>query len=155
DLKPANVMVGSFGEVQVMDWGLAKVLAEGAVADEERAGRQHRPEEDARIRTARSSGTSGGSGPETEDGSVLGATAYMAPEQATGDPATLDRRADVFGLGAILCEVLTGKPPYEGQSGEEVHIKAADGDLAEAHARLDGCGAHPDLVALTRRCLSP
>src|SRR5439155_3089185 len=153
DLKPANVMVGAFGEVQVMDWGLAKVLAEGGVADEERASRQHQ-EEGTLIRTARSSG-SAGSGSDTEAGSLLGTPAYMPPEQANGDVANLDRRADVFGLGAILCEVLTGKPPYVGRSSEEVRRKAANGDLSDARARLDGCGADPELIALTKACLSP
>ena len=78
----------------------------------------------------------------------------MPPEQAHGDVANLDRRADVFGLGAILCEILTGKPPYVGRSGEEVRRKAANGDLADAHARLAACGADAELVALTRGCLS-
>src|SRR5262245_44291564 len=79
----------------------------------------------------------------------------MPPEQANGDVALLDRRCDVFGLGAILCEVLTGRPPYEGRSFDEVRRKAANGDLADALARLDGCGAEPELVALTKKCLSP
>jgi tetratricopeptide (TPR) repeat protein len=154
DLKPANVMVGAFGEVQVMDWGLAKVLAEGGVADEERASRQHQGEEGTQIRTARSSGTAGSFGTQTEAGSLLGTPAYMPPEQANGDVALLDRRADVFGLGAILCEVLTGKPPYVGRSNEEVRRKAANGDLADATARLDGCGADHELLALTKKCLA-
>ncbi len=155
DLKPANIMVGAFGEVQVMDWGLAKVLAEGGVADEERASRAHQtPEDVTTIRTARSSGSAGSHGTDTEAGSMLGTPAYMPPEQANGDIAHLDRRADVFGLGAILCEILTGKPPYVGRSSEEVRRKACNGDLAEATARLDGCGADHELIALTKRCLA-
>ena len=155
DLKPANVMVGAFGEVQVMDWGLAKVLAEGGIADEERAASRarQRPEETT-IRTLRSRG-SAGSGTDTEAGSLLGTPAYMPPEQANGDVALLDRRADVFGLGAILCEILTGKAPYVGRSAEEVRRKAANGDLADALARLDGCGADLELIVLTKACLSP
>jgi tetratricopeptide (TPR) repeat protein len=154
DLKPSNIMVGAFGEVQVMDWGLAKVLAEGGIADEERASRQHQPEAESLIRTARGSGSTG-SGTETEAGSLLGTPAYMPPEQANGDVALLDRRCDVFGLGAILCEVLTGMPPYVGRSPEELRRKAANGDLADATARLDGCGADQELITLTRACLAP
>src|SRR5262249_38730346 len=109
DLKPANVMVGSFGEVLVMDWGLAKVLRRGGVEDE-LAG--HRRQEAAsEVRTARSGGTAeAGSG--TQAGSVLGTPGYMAPEQARSELELVDERADVFGLGAILCEVLTGQPPF-------------------------------------------
>ena len=135
DLKPANIMVGAFGEVQVMDWGVAKVLAAGGIADEELASRGHRPRADeTTIRTARGAGSTFGT--DTEAGSILGTPAYMPPEQAAGDIALLDRRADVFGLGAILCEILTGTPPYVGRSGEEVRRKAANGDLADALARL-------------------
>src|SRR6516162_4684874 len=66
----------------------------------------------------------------------------------------MDRRADVFGLGAILCEILTGKPPYVGRSYEEVRRKACNGDLTDATARLDACGADAELVVLTRSCLA-
>ncbi len=153
DLKPANIMVGAFGEVQVMDWGLAKVLPQDGSADEEKASRERqRPEDGTVIRTSRSG--SSGSGMDTEAGSLLGTPAYMPPEQANGDVAMLDRRADVFGLGAILCEILTGQPPYVGRSFEEVRRKAANGDLADAHARLQGCGADTELLALTRACLA-
>jgi serine/threonine-protein kinase len=154
DLKLANIMVGAFGEVQVMDWGLAKVLAESGIADEEKASREReRPEDVTTIRTARSS--SSGFGTDTEAGSLLGTPAYMPPEQANGDIAHLDRRADVFGLGALPCEILTGKPPYVGRSSEEVCRKACNGDLADATARLDACGADAELIALTKTCLAP
>jgi serine/threonine-protein kinase len=156
DLKPANVMVGSFGEVQVMDWGLAKVLAEGGGADEERTSREaEQPENVTTIRTSSGSGTAGSCGTDTEAGSVIGTPAYMPPEQANGEVALLDRRADVFGLGAILCEILTGKPPYVGRSSEEVRRKACNGDLADALARLDKCVAEAELIAQTKSCLSP
>jgi serine/threonine protein kinase len=117
DLKPANIMVGAFGEVQVMDWGLGKVLAEGGVADEQRTQLR---QEVSIIRTRRSEGSEGpgSSGTQTQAGSVLGTPAYMAPEQARGDLELVDERADVFGLGAILCEILTGRPPFTGKGAE-------------------------------------
>jgi serine/threonine-protein kinase len=153
DLKPGNVMVGAFGEVQVMDWGLAKVLPQGGVADKARASREReRPEDATLIRTARSSGT--GAGTDTEAGALLGTPAYMAPEQAAGEVDRFDQRCDVFGLGAILCEILTGKPPYVGEEEEQVLFKARCANLGEAFARLDTCGADPQLVRLARRSLA-
>src|SRR5262249_1572898 len=111
--------------------------------------------EGTRIRTARSTGSLGSFGTDTEAGSLLGTPAHMAPEQANGDIANLDRRADVFGLGAILCEILTGKPPYLGRSAEEVRRKACNGDLADTMKRLDACGADPELIVLAKACLAP
>ena len=147
DLKPANVMVGAFGEVQVMDWGLARVLrgrgGEGPPS--------HRADDYKLVQTVRT----GHPGGETQAGSVLGTPAYMAPEQARGEIDQLDERCDVFGLGAMLSEILTGRPPYDGTSHAEVLREASRGELGEAHARLDTCGADPDLVRLVKACLAP
>jgi serine/threonine protein kinase len=159
DLKLSNVMVGKFGEVQVMDWGLAKVLPEGGPAGG-RSGREPPADDGTVIRTRRAGtpDTPGGSGsptPPTRTGSVLGTPAYMAPEQAGGEVDRLDSRCDVFGLGAVLCEVLTGKPPYVGRDEDQIYRKAMGAILADAHARLNACGAEPELVALCLRCLAP
>src|SRR5262249_22129312 len=83
---------------------------------------------------------------------AVGTLAYMAPEQANGEWERADERLDVFGLGGILCAVLTGQPPYVG-SAAEVQRKAQRGDLGEAFARLEGCGAEAELVRLARACL--
>ena len=125
DLKPSNVMVGGSGEVMVMDWGVAADVS------------APRP-------------------PAPADGGywVCGTPAYMPPEQARGRPEVADPRADVFGLGAVLCEILTGEPPYVGPDVATVTRLAADGALAEAEHRLGGCAADPRLVGLARRCLS-
>src|SRR5262249_8826119 len=92
-------------------------------------------------------------GSSTQEGAVMGTPAYMAPEQARGEVDRLDERADVFGLGAVLCVVLTGQPPYVGPK-TDWHPQAARGELANAFMRLDGCGADGELVALAKACLA-
>jgi serine/threonine protein kinase/Tfp pilus assembly protein PilF len=149
DLKPSNVMVGSFGEVQVMDWGLAKVLTQGGIADEAAA----QAVQETVVTTVRSGPI--GTDSESEAGSILGTPAYMAPEQARGQVERIDERADVFGLGAILCEILTGWPPYIGSNREIVRAQAARGDLADAWAGLDESGVDVELISLARNCLAP
>jgi len=148
DLKPSNVMVGSFGEVQVMDWGIAKVLDQGGVTDRDRSPQSR--DESSAISTVRT----GSDTDESRAGLVMGTLAYMAPEQARGALDTLDERADVFGLGSILCEILTGQPAYTGRTGEELYRKAEGADLADTRSRLDACGADAELVALARSCLA-
>ena len=146
DLKPHNVMVGSFGEVQVMDWGLAKVLRTATVIDEETPEHQR----ETVVETARSTSETYAS----HAGSVLGTPGYMPPEQALGELGAVDERADVFALGAILCEILTGHPPYSGRTSAEIHRKAIAGDLSWALNRLETCGAGAGLLDLTRVCLA-
>jgi serine/threonine protein kinase/Flp pilus assembly protein TadD len=148
DLKPNNIMVGAFGEVQVMDWGLAKVLgAERAFAAAGAAGPEVTVSQ-VQIHSARDAESA------TVAGSMLGTPAYMPPEQAGGEIDRIDAHADVFGLGAILCVVLTGKPPYTGKDAEAIRLAAIRGNVADALARLDGCGAEPELIALAKRCLA-
>ena len=112
DLKPANVMVGSFGEVFVMDWGLARILGqEGARAprpEGERSERGKAVESDRREETARASD----SPLVTGEGEVVGTPAYMAPEQARGEAETLSPRSDVYAIGAMLYHVLARRMPY-------------------------------------------
>ncbi|MBX2797037.1 MAG: protein kinase [Myxococcales bacterium] len=95
DLKPENIMVGTFGEVLVMDWGIAKLLGEG----EDAQGLFH----------TRSSRKFHG----TQFGSLLGTPRYMSPEQARGANDTLDERSDQYALGLILSEVVTLKPAID------------------------------------------
>jgi serine/threonine-protein kinase len=156
DLKPANVMVGHFGEVLVMDWGLAKVLPRGEVADRDKEPTRAEPPPDGApveaptaIHTVRTR-----SGSETLAGSVLGTPTFMSPEQAGGEIDKLDERADVFGLGAILCVILTGEPPFVGPDSEAVRLMAIRGQLDGAYARLEGSD-DPELVRLCTRCLAP
>ena len=148
DLKPANIMIGSFGEVQVVDWGMGKVLKSGGVADEQLAS--ERQSEMSVIETLRSRGH----GTRSIVGSVMGTPAYMPPEQARGDVDAMDERSDVFALGAILCEILTGKPPYIGTVEEQIGM-ASMAKLDDAHARLESSGGEPAMVELATRCLMP
>jgi len=150
DLKPSNIMVGNFGEVQVMDWGLAKVLPHGGAADDEVSRRAEPEPVVSVIRTARS----GSDADASQMGSVMGTPGYMAPEQARGEIDLVDERSDVFGLGAILCEILTGQPAFTGRTSEETLRKAVRGDVADAFARLDVCGAERELIDLARHCLA-
>jgi WD40 repeat protein/serine/threonine protein kinase len=113
DIKPGNVIVGEHGETIVIDWGLAKPLwrADASSLDE-----------------APSSGafSSGGSS-ETMPGSALGTPSYMSPEQADGDSSRLGPRSDVYGLGATLFYLLTGKAPHKGGDLREVLQAAREG----------------------------
>jgi PAS domain S-box-containing protein len=103
DLKGNNVLLGDFGEVIVLDWGLAKQLD---YAENELTGLSD---------LALPLGID-----QTMQGEVMGTPAFMAPEQAAGQVDRLDRRTDIYGLGAVLYEILTGEPPFSGVDTMEV-----------------------------------
>ena len=143
DLKPNNIMVGAFGEVQVMDWGLAKSISQ----------------EPGNESTNNQADDSGNPAPDqdnlTQAGTILGTPAFMAPEQARGEIDNVDERSDVFGLGGILCVILTGNPPFTGANRSEVMLKASGGDLEDTFAQLDTSGAEKEWIDLAKHCLSP
>ncbi len=116
DLKPENVMVGAFGEVLVMDWGLAKVIR--STPDSVEDGQVHQSN-----RTNAHSKLTGGSAArnsiDTLHGTVMGTPAYMAPEQALGKTASFDERTDVYALGAMLYFLLAARPPVASQDVKE------------------------------------
>ncbi len=140
DLKPLNVMVGAFGEVQVMDWGLAKDLSNQVPACKDEAESPLKPATETRADEQL-----------TAMGAIMGTPGFMAPEQARGE--AVDARADVFALGSTLATILTGQPAFVGSTARESIAKAATADLADVHERLDVSGADPELRALAKRCL--
>lgn len=123
DLKPENIMVGSFGEVLVMDWGIAKILPARANAGGERE--ESTPSAAATPRAVQAS-------VKTAHGAILGTPGYMAPEQARGESESVDERADIYALGAIL-QFLPDRPagPQESLTADK------DGRVPQAggHAR--------------------
>lgn len=137
DLKPGNVMVGDFGEVQVMDWGLAKVITSVSNAEFDNAV-ESSCNEIRTIQTRR----------------AIGTYPYMPPEQALAQVERQDERCDVFGLGAILCHILTGKPVYTSDHAQPIEVQAETAALVPAFSRLDRCGAPPALIALAKNCLA-
>ena len=163
DLKPGNIMVGSFGEVQVMDWGLAKEFP--SVPPSDRVSNAHvdtvrekviLPVVGDNTEETGASDTSERTFPMYETtvvGSVCGTIAYMSPEQASGLSESVDARSDVFSLGAVLCRLLTGVPPYKESDQATMLKKAQQGSMPIALQKL-GQSPHRKLAALAIKCMS-
>ncbi|MCB9596866.1 MAG: serine/threonine protein kinase [Sandaracinaceae bacterium] len=122
DLKPSNVMLGSYGEIYLLDWGIAVCV------------REDLPEFLPRAR---------------DIAAVLGTPAYMAPELAAGNGAAIDARTDVYLLGAMLHEILTGEPPHVGPT---LLASLTSAFLSEPHAYP--ATVPPELAAIATRALS-
>jgi serine/threonine-protein kinase len=127
DLKPGNVMVAGFGQVYLMDWGLARLTltqpASGEMSQMNAKG-------------------------------AVGTADYMSPEQARGIPKEMDERADVFGLGAMLYELVTGKRPYgDDDDPDAIIARAAKGEVIPVEKAAGHIGVPKRMAAIISRAL--
>lgn len=135
DIKPDNIMVGRFGEVFVMDWGLAKILGR---AGEAKSGADTFVRIDPRADVTK-----------TVEGTIAGTPYYMAPEQALGKIEEIDPRTDIYALGAVLFELITLSKPVEGEDADEVIVNVARGRLRPVPATVPR-----ELAAIMRKALA-
>ncbi len=129
DLKPANIMLGDFGEVYLLDWGLAKVVGAPETAGGAEGASVH------------------GSGA-TRAGDAMGTPGYMAPGQVRGELDRVDERCDVYALGAILFELLTLERLHQGATVQELYATTLGGAEARAAVRAPGHAVPPELEAV-------
>lgn len=143
DLKPQNVVIDSFGQVILIDWGLAKMVDDVMADNDFQTAELH-------------------DGTHTMDGQVLGTPVFMAPEQAAGRMDELDHRTDIYGLGGILFAILTGQAPHDstrklavdsGQGASKMISMIASGKVTPALEVNDACP--PALDAICRRAMAP
>ena len=136
DLKPDNILLGDFGEVLVMDWGLAKWVGAPKPAEESVEKKTHRLEVQMAESVDSLRSKKLGSGLRTIGGQVVGTPAFMSPEQAAS--GKLDVRSDIYTLGAILYSILTLRPPVMGDNLQEVLQKIKDGKVIPIQLYKEG-----------------
>jgi eukaryotic-like serine/threonine-protein kinase len=138
DIKPENVMVGEFGETVVLDWGLAKLKGKKDI-------RQGAIKRDMEL--MHESGTG-----KTVHGAAIGTPAYMSPEQAEGAIDSIDEKSDIWSLGAVLYEILTGAPPFTGESAYEIIGKVIKDPVVKPDVKDENIP--PELSAVVLKALS-
>lgn len=136
DIKPANIMVGKFGQVYLMDWGIARLLPSSQVQD--RDGR--------RVRL---------SNERPDSSTFVGTPRYMAPEQVTGPMERIDERTDIFLLGGTLYHILTGRPPYDAESWAALIGQASKCQYKAPSELIEGERVPPGLDQITRKAMAP
>jgi serine/threonine protein kinase len=137
DIKPANVMLGDYGEVYLMDWGIARVR--GSHPDRS-SYVPPRPED--------------GPPSQTTGDAVLGTASYMSPEQAEGNRVLLDARSDVFSIGAVLYDILCGRPPYRAGSYEETLALARTASYVPPSALVGEGRVSPELERIVLKAMA-
>ncbi|MBL7221236.1 MAG: protein kinase [Phycisphaerae bacterium] len=140
DLKPANIMVGDFGEVLVMDWGIARIIGSDEIADEEGVQTNRQDTDQPALHTM--------------DGAIMGSPSYMPPEQAAGEIDKIDHRSDIYSLGAILYEILTLKRPFEGGDARAIVTRVIEGNIQTPERRAPGRDIPRELSAVAMKCLA-
>jgi len=140
DIKPDNIMLGQFDETVLLDWGLAKSISD----DEQVVERppEATPNPDSKISSKAN----------TEYGTIIGTPSYMAPEQAKGEVDIIDGRIDVFALGIVLFEILTGDSPYQTESDQETFEQLCSSDPMP-DVRIGDPSVPPELVDICKRAL--
>jgi len=130
DIKPSNVMIGDFGDVVLLDWGLCKIIGQ-------------------EVRSSRSSTERW----QTVHGQIIGTPAYMSPEQALGMVDQISPATDVYGLGALLYHFLTYSPPFTGKSNREVVRKVLQAELIPPTERAPDARIPDEVERICLKCL--
>ena len=139
DIKPENIMVGQFGEVQLMDWGLAKPIVYADPQDPDKPSSKIMNHDVSR----------------TQDGMIKGSPAYISPEQAFGEAEDLDYRTDIFLLGSTLYHMFTHYPPYQGDNIMEIISRAERCDYVAPSKRNEDCKLPLALERIILRAMAP